>query len=171
MHLTSVWFLFAFIFASIASATPEVKWNYTLSGNSSAGIHNGTHMNDLREICNPREFDLVTSMKRRHVLYLKGTCKGIYSYPSDTRCSFLDLTININGEITPQKFGNFMQTCEGCVYYNYNSYSFLSCYCLKDDQTRHKYDIQMDGILYSKNGFLSCWGFTNFECPLGGYDY
>lgn len=85
-----------------------------------------------------------------------------------------------------------MNSCDHCSYYNYNDYTFITCQCTKDDQSRQRFDIQLgksgckaleglpmntdvvtslDSLLTSKNGFLSCWGFTNFECPKDGVDF
>lgn len=76
MQLTAIWIIFTFILASVESATAQVQWNYTRTPNPLYGIRNGTHINDLRQACDPRSFDIVKSKSRSNVIYLKGSCKG-----------------------------------------------------------------------------------------------
>ncbi|OTA57906.1 hypothetical protein K449DRAFT_385969 [Hypoxylon sp. EC38] len=50
----------------------------------------------------------------------------------------------------------------------------LACTCGKGEHlggATQEAAVQLDNLLYVKNGFLSCYGYTNFECPYNNVPY
>ncbi|KAI1656268.1 hypothetical protein F4813DRAFT_390949 [Daldinia decipiens] len=148
------------------SATSSIS-----SANSVPGIGNGTPVKAFRLQCDSDSLELVQSQTRPGVYYLRGTCGGLYNDVHASRCSFLDLSMcytNDGGNIRPQRMGHFLDSCDRCVLYTSQGTSMLACTCAKGDHNgggTQETAVQLDNLLYVKNGFLSCHGYTDFECP------
>ncbi|XXG96385.1 hypothetical protein Hte_002667 [Hypoxylon texense] len=71
---------------------------------------------------------------------------------------------NDQGHIEPQKMGGFDGSCWGCTYYMSRGSGVLDCTCAQGGGTRRA-TYQLETVVYVKNGFLTCYGYTSFECP------
>ncbi|EMR62129.1 hypothetical protein MGN70_000387 [Eutypa lata] len=123
---------------------------------------------DIRLSCHG--LSLYLSKNEPITYYLIGHCGGVYDKPHDNRCSYLDLDlcyVNIDGNIRPSKLGGFSTHCYDCTYYTSSGRNMLSCRCDGGHDEDHLVDntIVLDDIVGVKNGFLSCYDYTNFECP------
>ncbi|KAI1769921.1 hypothetical protein F4818DRAFT_308938 [Hypoxylon cercidicola] len=173
MKTITIWFVIVFVVAQITAL--EIHQNHALSstspGSTTASIFNGTASKDFRIQCDSGSLGLVRSPTRANIYYLRGVCGGLYSDPHGSRCSFLDLSmcyINDAGNIRPQKLGHFTDSCSGCTFYSSHGSNMLACTCGRGDGGGggiQEAAIELDNLLYVKNGFLSCYGYTNFECP------
>ncbi|KAI1470990.1 uncharacterized protein F4812DRAFT_412242 [Daldinia caldariorum] len=138
---------------------------------SASSIDNNTPIKDFRLQCSSNSLGLVESQARPGIYYLRGVCSGRYNDAHASRCSFLDLSMcyaNDGGNILPRKMGNFLASCERCVLYISHGADMLACTCGRGDHNgggTQESAVQLDNLLYVKNGFLSCHGYTNFECP------
>ncbi|KAI1087838.1 hypothetical protein F5B19DRAFT_45272 [Rostrohypoxylon terebratum] len=159
---------------SEASAAMAVHRNDTVSRISTARSTSNsgkTPEKDIRTQCDSGSFELVHSQERPNIYYLRGVCSGLYKNTHDPRCSFLDLSmcyINDRGNMVAQRFGNFYDSCTDCTLYAASGSNMLACTCARGPGTGGGTQItgvQLDDLLYVKNGFLSCYGYTNFECP------
>ncbi|KAI1798592.1 hypothetical protein F4811DRAFT_547898 [Daldinia bambusicola] len=143
----------------------------TSFANSAPGIGNNAPIKDFRLQCSSNSLGLVKSQTRSGIYYLRGVCSGRYNDAHASRCSFLDLSMcyaNDGGNILPRKMGNFLASCERCVLYISHGADMLACTCGRGDRNgggTQESAVQLDNLLYAKNGFLSCHGYTNFECP------
>ncbi|RYO95996.1 hypothetical protein DL765_011734 [Monosporascus sp. GIB2] len=80
--------------------------------------------------------------------------------------------VNVDGNIKPRMLGGFSSKCYDCSHYAQQTTRthFLQCWCDAGHDKDHLVEnrINMDEVISVKNGFLSCFGITNFECPLPG---
>ncbi|KAI1409968.1 hypothetical protein F5Y13DRAFT_78949 [Hypoxylon sp. FL1857] len=174
MQATRIYSVLLFVVTSLVSTAIAVNQNGTIPTNSSASLStvgNGTPSKDFRIQCDSSSLGLVDSQVRPGIYYLRGVCGGLYDDPHASRCSFLDLSmcyINDGGNIRAQKMGHFLDTCNSCVLYASHGSNMLACTCGKGVNLgggMQEAAVQLDDLLYVKNGFLSCYGYTNFECP------
>ncbi|KAI1439989.1 hypothetical protein F5Y02DRAFT_424702 [Annulohypoxylon stygium] len=148
--------------------------NSTTRFTSNAGK---TPEKDIRIQCDTRSFGLVQSQERPNIHYLRGVCGALYRNTYDSRCSFLDLSmcyVNDRGNIAAQRFGNFYDSCTDCTLYAASGSNMLACTCARGPGAGGGTQIaavHLDDLLYVKNGFLSCYGYTNFECPYDDVPY
>ncbi|KAI0885084.1 uncharacterized protein GGS22DRAFT_138548 [Annulohypoxylon maeteangense] len=166
--------------SEVSTAIRLQRDDIIVSANSTAdssGIGNGTLMKDIRSQCDSNSFGLVSSQERMGVYYIRGVCGGLYKDRSLTRCSFLDLGMcymNDGGTIKPGKLGDFHSSCSSCSLHIIHDLSILACDCDKGPGNgwgTQPTTIQLDDLLVVKNGFISCYGYTNFECPAGNVPY
>ncbi|RYP48349.1 hypothetical protein DL769_011211 [Monosporascus sp. CRB-8-3] len=144
------------------------------SRNSSVGVPgHGTAERGFRLEC--KNVYLTESKTRQGVYYIAGTCSGLYDQFFATRCSYLDLDmcfVNVDGTIKPRMLGGFSSKCYDCSHYVQQTTGthFLHCWCDAGHDEDHLIEnrINLDEVISVKNGFLSCFGITNFECPLPG---
>ncbi|OTA96634.1 hypothetical protein M434DRAFT_27505 [Hypoxylon sp. CO27-5] len=169
------------ILISVLTVAVAVRQDNAISSNSSApspsNVGDGTPSKDFRVQCDSNSLGLVQSQTRQGIYYLRGVCGGVYNDPHASRCSFLDLNmcyINDGGNIRAQRLGGFLDSCTGCVLYSAHGSNMLACTCGKGEHLgggTQEAAIQLDNLLYVKNGFLSCYGYTNFECPYNNVPY
>ncbi|KAL7623613.1 hypothetical protein AAE478_005165 [Parahypoxylon ruwenzoriense] len=139
--------------------------------NDTVPSSDGTFSKDFRIQCDSSSLGLVQSRSRPYIYYLRAICGGLYNDPHASRCSFLDLNmcyINDAGNIKAQQMGGFLNSCGGCTLYAAHSDNMLGCTCGRGEASgggAQEAAVHLDDLLFVKNGFLSCYGFTNFECP------
>ncbi|KAI2601715.1 hypothetical protein GGR54DRAFT_627384 [Hypoxylon sp. NC1633] len=130
---------------------------------------NGTIVKDIHSHCDNDSLGLVESRKKPGVYYVRGVCSGLYNDQYSKRCSFLDLNMcyqNVGGNIYAQKLGHLFGSCKSCILSMVDGAAVLTCTCTnKDGSTIQRSSVHLDDLLSVKNGFLSCYGYTNFECP------
>ncbi|KAI1214377.1 uncharacterized protein F4807DRAFT_456015 [Annulohypoxylon truncatum] len=160
---------------SEVSTAIGVHRNNSTPGSPSIG--DGTPVKDIRLQCDSNSLGLVSSQERPGIYYLRGVCGNLYKGPHLSRCSFLDLSmcyINDGGNIRAQKMGNFLNSCDSCTLYSAHGSNMLACTCARGELLgggTQEAAVQLDDLLYVKNGFLSCYGYTNFECPYDDVPY
>ncbi|OTB13430.1 hypothetical protein K445DRAFT_24604 [Daldinia sp. EC12] len=120
---------------------------------SVSGIGNGTLIKDFRLQCDSNSLGLVQSQTRPGIYYLRGICSGLYNDAHASRCSFLDLSIT-------NRQGAIRTTGETYVLRGWETFSVPATDVFSISLKEPTYN-----LLYSKDGFLSCHGYTNFECP------
>ncbi|KAI1374769.1 hypothetical protein F4677DRAFT_447035 [Hypoxylon crocopeplum] len=164
MQVTAFWFVLALVIARVMSKPAWISQNHAAPGD-------GTPVKDFRIQCDSNSLGLVESQARPGIYYLRGVCGGLYDDPNASRCSFLDLSmcyINDGGNIRAQKLGYFLDSCNNCALYAAHGTNMLACTCTRGEHNgggTQETAVQIDNLLYVKNGFLSCYGYTNFECP------
>ncbi|OTA99854.1 hypothetical protein M426DRAFT_15999 [Hypoxylon sp. CI-4A] len=175
MQVMTNWTILASVAVSVASSTTSMNQTPTITNDSS--IHSspkpghGTPMKDFHLQCDSGSLGLVKSKERSGIYYLRAVCGGLYHDSGASRCSYLDLSmcyINDSGNLRAQKMGEFTDTCHDCVFYNAHGSNMMACTCTRGDAYgggTQETAVQLDDLLFAKNGFLSCYGFTNFECP------
>ncbi|KAI1456482.1 hypothetical protein F4805DRAFT_224795 [Annulohypoxylon moriforme] len=181
MQITTVLFILTSVcVGSEVSTAIGVRQNDSVAGNLTVGppsIGNGAPIKDMRPQCDGSSFGLVSSNERPGIYYLRGVCSGLYEDPNLTRCSYLDLSMcytNDDGTLKPQKMGSFQNSCDNCALYSNHGTNMLACTCGKSANLgggTQQTAIQVDNLLSVKNGFLSCYGYTNFECPPGNVPF
>ncbi|KAI1135821.1 hypothetical protein F5Y05DRAFT_415820 [Hypoxylon sp. FL0543] len=172
MQVTRAWFILGHVVASVVSAAATFHQNHTASNSTPPSIGDGTPVKDFRLECDSNSMGLVDSQTRPGTYYLRGICGGLYDKFGASRCSFLDLGmcyVNSGGNMVAQKLGGLFGSCFDCVLYTAEGSSYVfACTCARrEDQGGGTQEaaVHLQDLIYVKNGFLSCFGYTNFECP------
>ncbi|KAI0834240.1 hypothetical protein F5Y06DRAFT_279299 [Hypoxylon sp. FL0890] len=171
MQVTRIWFILGLLVTQVVSAIAAFHQNNTASNSTVTSTGDGTAGKDFRLECDGSSMGLVQSHTRQGIYYLRGVCGGVYNDPHASRCSFLDLSmcyINDGGNIRAQRMGRLFDSCSNCVLYSSEGSNMLACTCGRGEHNgggTQEAAVQLDDLLYVKNGFLSCYGYTNFECP------
>ncbi|KAI1759082.1 hypothetical protein GGR53DRAFT_178742 [Hypoxylon sp. FL1150] len=181
MKVVTIWLVLACIVAQIVAFDlfrSRITSHVSISDIDSS-IPNGTISSKyLSDQCDSDSWELVQSNERHRVYYLRGVCRWPWTDIHEKRCSYLDLNmcyINDGGNIRYQKFGRFLDTCTGCTLRSKDgSHTLLTCTCGRGKDNgggTQESTIELNDDLYIKNGFLSCFGYTNFECPSNNVPY
>ncbi|KAI1842888.1 hypothetical protein JX266_010906 [Neoarthrinium moseri] len=142
------------------------------------GTHPNYHQKNVIQRC--KNFNLEASKKgdpndaKKTInrLFARAECKGLYGAPNGFRCSYIDLslcfTLTGDTQIVKRQLGRAFESCDAknCVM---DTSTVGKCYGCKHPAQPNATDtwakFDLDGVLDSDFGFLSCYGRGGFECP------